>query len=158
MAHPDVYIDSLPIRCHLYGLSVSQSNHESDDEGLLDSIVMSDRPFSVQVTVEWLGNTAIALLMLRPELSVDFFAKPIAIGNAIELGTVTHFTSPKERTYRPTLEVQSPIACGLNAGLYHLGAVLRVGAEEGPALVCGAIEGVVTEIFTPHNNKKRKKR
>ena len=119
---------------------------------------MGDRPFSVQVTVDWIGNTAIALLMLRPDLFVDFFAKTIGIGEVVELGSITQSTSPNQRTYTPTLEFQSPTTCGLDEGIYHLGAVLRVGAEGGPALVCGAMEGTVIEIFIPRNEKKRKKR
>lgn len=155
----EIVIESMPVRCRVYGLSIRQS--DGNDEGLhsevhqatdnypwkTKAIVMSDRPFQVQLTVEWLDTAAIALLMLTPILSVDAYLKPMDRGETVALGTVEQPTSPGQRIYTPTLVVESPDHQGIEPGLYSLYATVRVGAKEGPALLWDVIDGVRIEVF-----------
>ncbi|MEL6224132.1 MAG: hypothetical protein AAFR31_15975 [Cyanobacteria bacterium J06627_8] len=150
------YLDSLPVRCRVYGLSLKQSdNHEHEET---EQIVLSDRPVSVQLTVEFLGNSAIALLMLEPTLSIELLAKSVSTGETWELGKLSQTMTPKERMYAPVLDLEPPTQCGLDVGMYRLTAIVRIGAPDGPALLSGLIEDNRFEVFSnPTQSSKRKR-
>ncbi|MEM9448736.1 MAG: hypothetical protein AAGA75_09385 [Cyanobacteria bacterium P01_E01_bin.6] len=155
MVDSALYLDSLPVRCRVSGLTVIQSGHDDGEE--IEQILMADRPFCIQVTVEWLGNAAIALLMLDPTLSVEFVAKPAGIGDKIELATASETMQAPQLAYTPRLDLNTPHSYGLEAGVYHLNAIIRVGAEAGPAMLCGVYEGIIIEIFNPPQSATSRK-
>jgi hypothetical protein len=164
MPTPEIVLESIPVRCRIYGLSVCQSNAAADgrwdgtghgtdaDQWETQTIIMGDRPFHVQVTVEWLGSAAIALLMLNPLISADFYIKPVGVGEDIEIGSIAQSTSASQRSYTLALGLESPDQQGIEPGLYYLYATVRVGADEGPALLWDVIDGVRIEVLTPVPN------
>jgi hypothetical protein len=161
MSDAALYLESLPVRGRVSGLSVMQA----DDKGQPadEHILVGDRPFCVQLTVELIGNAAIALLMLEPTLSIEVLVNPPGTGNKVELGVVRQRMSLEQRAYTPMLELDPPMSYGLESGLYHLTAMIRIGAEEGPALLSGVLERKAVEVFCPaprqtppKSNKRRR--
>ncbi len=165
MPKPEIFLESIPVRCRVYGLSVCQSTAIADEQcdgtrggtnadyWEMQIVLTGDRPFHVQVTVEWLGSAAIALLMLQPSLAVDFYIKPVGAGHSIDLGTVEQPTAASQQVYAPCLMLESPDQQGIHPGFYHLHATVRVGAAEGPALLWDVIGGVRLEVFEPPSDE-----
>ena len=146
MSVPQIAIGILPITCRFYGLTLRQSAEDSLEP---EDILMADRPFQIQATLEWKSNAAIALLSLQPEIAVEFFAKPAGIGEGVDLGVATEIADPDQRLYTLALDLESPADCGLATGIHHLGALLRIGAPDAPALLYGVLEGSLVEVFSP---------
>ncbi|MEB3212081.1 MAG: hypothetical protein VKL39_12035 [Leptolyngbyaceae bacterium] len=155
MTDSALYLDSLPVRCRVYGLSAMQSDSNGHEE--VERILVGDRPFRVQLTLDFLGNSAIALLMLEPMLFVEVLVKPAGMGDKVELGAIHQTLTPEQLTYAPVLDLESPIHYGLDAGLYHLSAMVRIGAENGPALLCGSVKGPTIEVFSPSPPQTKQK-
>ena len=154
MSAPQIAIGILPITCRFYGLTLRQSVEDSLES---EDILMADRPFQIQATVEWKSNAAIALLSLQPEIAVEFFAKPAGLGEGVDLGVATEIADPDQRLYTPALDLESPADCGLETGIHHLGALLRIGAPDAPALLCGVLEGSLVEVFGSIPNQALKR-
>ncbi len=144
----------LPIECHL-----SQLQAIAPSTAHAVTALQIDQPFSLQVTVDLLPSTAIALLRLSPQIRVDFYAKPITSGDGYELGTVAIAAQPTQHTYNIEQPLDTPYNLGLtHQGLYRVGAILRIGAPDGPALLSGLLESLVVEIYLGEvsNPPKRK--
>ena len=91
--------------------------------------LQDDQPFSLQVTVEFSGPGANALMPLAPTIQVEFYAKPLSPDLGRVLGTIKVIPLPTVLTYTPTLNLSPPRSIGLRPKtLYCIGAVLRVGA------------------------------
>jgi hypothetical protein len=112
-------------------------------------VLQGNQPFSLQVTVEFSGPGAIALMPLSPAIQVSFYTKPLGPEAGVDLGSLVIHTKPGVFTYTPTLTLGSPFSIGLKAKmLYRLGAALRVGAPEWPSLITGYTEEVTVELYT----------
>ncbi|MGF1495253.1 MAG: hypothetical protein ACFB8W_00295 [Elainellaceae cyanobacterium] len=133
----------LPIRCRLANLSaIAHSSGEAT------STLSLDYPFTLAVTVDFLGTGAIALLRLQPQICVEFYAKPVIAGGTLDLGLVSEEAIASVSSYRLEHLVESPGEAGLTPGtVYHLGALLRVGAPGGPALIAGVQESLMVEVY-----------
>lgn len=133
----------IPIECRLSQLrAIATSAHD------VVTALQANQPFSLHITVEFLRSTAIALLRLSPQIRVDFYAKPITGGEGYELGTVA-IAATDQLIYDIEHPLDSPDTLGLTQGhIYHIGAILRVGAAEGPALLSGIAESLMLEIYS----------
>ena len=121
-----------------------------------DTLLKESQSFSLQASVEFVGSGAIALLCLTPSIQVDFYAKPCGRGEDVDLGAATIPAIADEFFYTPTLELGSPVSVGLTAGtLYRISALLRVGAPDCPALICGVIEDLMVEIYSASKLAKK---
>jgi hypothetical protein len=150
MDNNETLISMVPVTCHLSKLQVLSGDHP-------EQILMADQPFSVQVQVEFSGNGAVALLSLAPDLQVDFFAKPLALGDGVDLGTATVATAADQLRYGVSLSFKTPTRAGLDTrGVYSLGTLLRVGSPDGPALLCGALEAGKVEIYSAEASRNRR--
>ena len=139
--------------CRLCDLTVFA---QGSDRTTPDTLLKQEQSFSLQALVEFVGSGAIALLCLTPSIQLDFYAKPCGRGDDVDLGSVTVKAVADQFTYTPTLEVNSPVALGLMAGtVYRIGALLRVGAPNCPALICGVIEDLIIEIYTASKPTKK---
>jgi hypothetical protein len=140
------YVNIGPIACRLSNLIVSTDNDNSDFSA---TVLQGNQPFSLQVTVEFSGPGAIALMPLSPAIQVSFYTKPLGPEAGVDLGSLVIHTKPGVFTYTPTLTLGSPFSIGLKAKmLYRLGAALRVGAPEWPSLITGYTEEVTVELYT----------
>ena len=131
-----------------------------DANGTLpDTLLKEEQPFSLQASVEFVGSGAIALLCLTPTIQLDFCAKSCLRGDYVDLGLVTIPAISDQFIYAPVLEVSSPVSVGLKSGdLYQISALLRVGAPNCPALICGVIEDLMVEIYTASKPAKKSTR
>jgi hypothetical protein len=140
-------VNVVPIQCRLSNLIVSPTD---GDPTASETILQEDQPFSLKVTVEFLGSGAIALLSLSPSILVEFYTKLLSPEAGVVLGQVGVKTTPGILVYFPTLTLAPPLAIGLQIKtLYCIGAVLRVGAPNGPSLINGFIEEPIIEIYSP---------
>ena len=143
----------VPFTCRLCDLTIFAQN---SDRTTSDTILKQDQSFSLQALVEFVGSGAIALLCLSPSIQLDFYAKPCGRGDDVDLGSVTIKAVTDQFIYTPTLEVNSSISLGLTAGtIYRISALLRVGSPNCPALICGVIEDLMIEIYTPLKPAKK---
>ncbi|WP_215618873.1 hypothetical protein [Leptothoe kymatousa] len=132
----------------MYGLSVGATPADSP---AAQAIVPYDAPFSVQITLAFEATNAIALLALAPTIQVDFYMKPLQAGATIDLGTSTLIADSQQSLYTLQLALTPPAELNLTTDkVYHLGAVVRVGAPAHPALLCGVLEAEhPLQIYTP---------
>lgn len=139
-----INIHSLPIACKVHGLSVLIAH---SNEAFTQAIVPYDAPFAVQVALTFEDSNAIALLALQPTIQVDFYMKPLQAGSTIDLGTSIQATDSHQCLYTLCLETTSPSELNLSAHqVYRLGALIRIGAPEQPALLCGVVEDIMIQI------------
>ena len=143
----------VPFTCRYSNLTI----FSQDSDGTTpDTLLKETQPFSLQASVEFVGSGAIALLCLNPSIQVDFYAKPCGRGEDVELSTVAITAVADQVLYTPTLEVGAPVSVGLTAGtLYRISALLRIGAPDCPALICGVIEDLMVEIYSPSKLAKK---
>lgn len=140
-----------PIACQLSDLTVFTANSAP---ALSETILQGNQPFSLQVTVEFSGSGAIALMPLSPAIQVKFFTKPLSPEQGMELGSVEVITRPGVFVYTPTLNLGPPLSIGLRTGtIYRIGAVLRIGAPDWPALISGFTEELTIEIYVPPDKR-----
>ena len=138
-------VNIVPFTCNLSNLTVFTTD---SDAAYSDTILRQDEPFSLRVTVEFGGPGAIALMPLLLSIKVNFFATPYCPDPKVELGHATVTTIAGVFTYTPTLSVARPTKVGLvSEQIYHIGALLRAGAPDWPALVTGFIEGLSIQIY-----------
>lgn len=143
----DSQISIAPITCRLSHLTVFATEPETDYP---ETILKQKEPFQLRVMVAFGGPGAIALMPVGLSVRVDFFAEALGIGSKVELGKAVVETAREVFIYTPTLKVAAPAAAGLVPdGIYHVSAVLRVGAPEPPALIAGFIEGLTIQIYQP---------
>ncbi|MGB3496312.1 MAG: hypothetical protein WBA57_26525 [Elainellaceae cyanobacterium] len=149
----------ISIECRLSQLeAIAPSTIASFPDAAVTALQL-DQPFSLRVTVEFLSIMAIALLRLAPQIRVDFYAKPIVSGDGYELGTVAIAAQPNQFTYTLTQELDTPHNLGLiNPGLYRVGAIFRVGAPDGPAMISGLLESLVLEIYAGEASQPSKRK
>jgi hypothetical protein len=134
-----------PITCNLSNLTVFTTHPNTEYP---DSILQQDEAFSLQVRVELAGPGAIALVPLCLLVRVNFYAEPFGIGSKLDLGEACVETSAKVLTYTPTLTLDTPAQVGLVLEeIYQITAVLRVGAQNSPALITGVIEGLAIQTY-----------
>lgn len=139
-------VNIAPITCQLCNLTVFTTDPEAEYP---ETILRQVEPFSLQVTVEFGGSGAIALMPLCLSIQVNFFAEPCGLGSQVELGHTSVDTSARCFTYTPTLAVATPAAIGLvSEAIYQITAVLRVGATNSPALITGFIEGLLIQTYS----------
>lgn len=139
-----VSIHSIPILCQIFDLVIVTAHSAQTST---DTILRHDEPFSVQVSLGFQGNNAIALLALAPIIQVDFYAQPLQAGSSLDLGVVTLKTVIDSVSYTPALHLDTPLKAGLTAAaVYRIGALVRIGALEQPALLCGVLEDLVVQI------------
>ena len=142
----DSHVNVGPIGCQLYNLTVFTANTKS---AFPETVLQPHQPFSLKVTVEFSGPGAIALMPLAPTIQVEFYAKPLSPDPAMVLGNIEMMALPGTLTYMPTLTLGSPQSIGWHTKtIYRIGAVLRVGAPDGPSLINGFIETLTIEIYT----------
>ncbi|EKU97513.1 hypothetical protein Lepto7375DRAFT_6709 [Leptolyngbya sp. PCC 7375] len=147
----DCHINIGPIECQLLNLIASTVNSKS---GFADTRLQCHQPFSLGVTVEFSGPGAIALMSLSPTIQVEFYAKPLSPEPSKALGSIVVQALPDVLVYTPTLMLSAPQSIGLSAKvIYRIGAVLRVGAPEGPSIVHGFTEALTIEIYKPKKSK-----
>ena len=138
-------VSVVPFTCRFSHLTV----FAQDSDGTTpDTLIKEAQPFSLRASVEFVGSGAIALLCLNPAIQVDFYAKPCGRGEDVDLGTVAVTAVADQVIYTPTLELGAPVSVGLTARtLYRISALLRIGAPDCPALICGVIEDLMVEIY-----------
>ncbi|MCG8367366.1 MAG: hypothetical protein MJA27_29020 [Pseudanabaenales cyanobacterium] len=148
-----VQVSIVPFNCRFCNLTILAQ----DSNGATpDTILKEEQPFLLRASVEFVGSGAIALLCLTPSIQIDYYAKPCGRGEAIDLGAVAISAVADQFTYTPTLEVGAPVSVGLTPGtLYRISALLRVGAPNCPALICGVIEDLMVEIYTSSKLAKK---
>ncbi|MDJ0707690.1 MAG: hypothetical protein QNJ46_30810 [Leptolyngbyaceae cyanobacterium MO_188.B28] len=135
----------VPFTCRFSSLTIFAKD---SDRTAPDTLLKESQPFSLQASVEFVGSGAIALLCLTPSIQVDFYAKSCGRGGTVDLGTAATSSVVNQAIYTPTLELESPAAVGLEArSLYQISALLRIGAPDCPALICGVIEDLMVEIY-----------
>jgi hypothetical protein len=149
-------VTSIPIRCRFGELTVVAAEAEASTP-----ILNAEESFALRTSVEFLDTSAVALLALEPTIHVEFYAKSCGPGDSVFLGETQMVATAEQRTYSPSLSLRSPANLGLMTdGVYRLGALLRVGAEDGPALICAVQEDVLVQIHAlkpePSKNGKRK--
>ncbi len=141
----DSHINVVPIDCRLSNLTVFTTDANQE---FPDTILQSHQPFSLKVTVEFLGPGAIALMPLSPSIQVEFYIKPLTPDAGQILGKVEVKASPDILTYSPTLTFAPPVSIGLRPKtIYSVGAILRVGAPDWPSLINGFIEELTIEVY-----------
>lgn len=133
-----------PVACTLSNLTAFTA-----DPDTLETIVRQDEPLGLQVMVEFERSGAIALMPLALPIRVRFFAKPLGMGETIEVGTAIATTKAHVFVYTPTLRLdKGPATVGFVAEtIYSISAVLLVGAEGYPAFVYGAIEHLSIQTY-----------
>ncbi len=143
-------VNVIPITCSFTQLNVLIDSEEANSATILPATILrDDQAFSLQVLVTLGGPGAIALLPLQPTIQVEFYAKPFGPEVGTVLGEVELATEAQVFTYTPTLKMGSPTAVGLTSpGLYKIGAILRVGAPNAPALINGYLEELAIEVYT----------
>ena len=142
---PSTDVGVIPFTCRFSSLTIFGRD---TDRTTPDTLLKELQPFSLQASIEFVGSGAIALLCLTPSIQVDFYAKPCGQGEDVNLGTAAIPAVADQVVYTPTLEVESPASAGLAAGtLYRINALLRIGASDCPALICGVIEDLMVEIY-----------
>lgn len=143
----DSHVNISPIECRLSCLTVFTNNTPTT---FPDTILQGRHSFSLQVTVEFLGSGAIALMPLAPTIRVEFYMKPLGPEQGAMLGNIELTTEPEVFVYKPTLDLGPPISLGLNAGkIYKIGSILRVGAPNWPSLISGFTEELTVEVYLP---------
>lgn len=142
-----VHIHSIPISCQLDELCVVTAHSPED---LTHTVLPSDDAFSVQVSLAFLGTNARSLLALAPTIQVDFYAKPLQAGATIDLGTTVLDTVLQQMSYTAALHLGSPRESNLTkATVYRIGALVRIGALEQPAMLCGVLDDLIVQIHRP---------
>jgi hypothetical protein len=137
------HVQVAPINCNLSNLTVFTTVSEGEHP---ETILHQHESCSLQVTVEFEGSGAIALMPLSLCIKVSFFAEPCGVGSKIELGDSLVDTFARTFTYTPTLTIATPTSVGLVAEeIYQVTAVLRVGALNSPALIIGFIDGLIIQ-------------
>jgi hypothetical protein len=137
-------VTSIPVCCRFGELSVVSTASETEPSS---PILQAEEPFTLQTSVEFLDASAVALLALEPTIYVEFYAKPCGPGEQVLLGDTRVTATSDQRTYSLSLFSCSPVEAGFNTGgVYRLGVLLRVGAEEGPGLICAVQEDVLVQI------------
>ncbi|MEA5462733.1 hypothetical protein [Leptothoe sp. PORK10 BA2] len=122
------------------------------------AILPYDAPFTAQITLAFEGSNAIALLALTPTIQVDFYLKPLQAGNTVDLGTSTLAADNQQRLYTPQLNVTSPSELNLTANkVYRLGSLIRIGALDQPALLCGVVEELMVQIHPSRDRSETTK-
>ncbi len=140
-----VHIHSIPISCQLYELCVVTAHSPQD---VSNTVLPHDDAFSVQVSLAFLGTNARALLALAPIIQVDFYAKPLQAGATTDLGSTTLDAIPQQMSYAAALHLGSPSESDLTAAtVYRIGALVRIGALEQPALLCGVLDDLIVQIY-----------
>ena len=106
-------------------------------------------PILLSVTIEFSGAGAIAFVPLASAIQVDFFAKSLRSQQALQLGTVTLTTAPKQLLYTPAISLANGFdGIGSESNqAYFLSAVVYIGATGFPALMTGMIEGLMIQIY-----------
>ncbi len=132
--------------CHLSDLTAFTTSADKPE-----TIVRQDKPFSLQVSVEFSGSGAIALMPLAITIRIDFFAKALGTAETVELGTAKLTTQKGQYLYTPTLKLPKPaVKSGLlPETLYTITGVMRVGAPEEPSLINGYIDNLTIEVYAP---------
>lgn len=139
------HVQVAPINCTLSNLTIFTTSPDTEHP---KTILHQHESFSLQVTVEFGGCGAIALMPLSLCIKVSFFAEPCGLGSKLELGDTSVDTSAKLFTYTPTLAIATPTSVGLVAEeIYQVTAVLRVGAANSPALIIGFIDGLIIQTY-----------
>jgi hypothetical protein len=147
-------LQSIPISCRIHRLTVFTSQAEDETA---NTVLYQNEPFSVQVSLDFVGTNAIALLALKPVIQLDFYAKLLSKGLSIELGSLTTETNTQQLTYIPTLALGSPVDIGLTAAkVYRFGVLARIGALEQPALLWGIFEELMVQIHLGHTTSNLK--
>lgn len=140
-------VNVAPITCKLSNLTLFTPDSDTRYPNI---ILKDDESFQVQVTVEFGGAGAIALMPLSLSIQVNFFVEPYGIGCKAELGSTLVTTSAGILTYTPTLAVAQPAAIGLvPEEIYQVTAVLRVGTPNWPAFITGFTEGLALQTYRP---------
>ena len=141
-----IQISSLSISCQLVGIIVLTKDSEIP---LADTVVLrGDQSCSLQVSVSFLGSNAIALLALTPTLRTDFYATPLGPGQPVALGSICSACQFHQPTYCPTLAIPHLGDAGLVVDrVYRLSALIRIGAAEQPALLCGLLESPIVQLY-----------
>ena len=144
MSSPQVNVAT--VHCQLFDLVVFTANADAPE-----TIVRQDKPFSLQVSVEFGGSGAIALMPLTLTIRVDFSVKALGTGEAIELGSARLTTQKGQYRYTPTLKLSKSAAkLGLvPEKIYLIIAVVRIGAADEPSLINGYIDNRTIEVYTP---------
>lgn len=138
-------VNVAPITCKLSNLTVFTSDPNTQCP---EMILGLDEPFSLQVTVEFGGPGAIAMMPLAMTIKVNFFVEPYGLGSRAEVGSTTVQTFAGILTYSPTLTLAKPAAIGLiPEEIYQVTAVLRVGAPDWPAVITGFIDGLALQTY-----------
>ncbi len=135
-----------PLNCLLFDLTVF-STRSSKFSG---TIVNQEDAIAFAITVEFGQSGAIALMPLGLCIRVDFYAKPIGRGEALDLGYAIVHTTANQFIYTPTLQIESGLkTIGLVANqTYRITALLRVGAADYPAFVTGVLEGLIIQVYS----------
>jgi hypothetical protein len=134
------------LQCDLSGLVAFTTSADEPE-----TIVRQDKPFNLQVRVEFSGSGAIALMPLAVNIRVDFFAKAMGSGEPIELGSASLTSEKGQYHYTPTLKlVKSAAKLGFVCEkIYTITAVLRAGAAGEASLINGYIDNLAIEVYAP---------
>lgn len=142
----DSKINVVPIACSLSNLTVFPVNAR---QSLPNTVLPGNQPFALQVTVEFSGPGAIALMPLSPSIQVEFYAKPLGPELGMTLGKVEVKTRPGIVTYPLDLTLPPPASLGFRPQtVYSIGSVLRVGDPNWPSLINGFTEELTVEVYT----------
>lgn len=139
-------IQSIVIPCRLEGITILT---EASAPSLTDTVILHhNQPYSLKVSVNFVSSNSIALLALMPTLRADFYAIPLGIGQPINLGTACLSSQPLQRTYSLVLQLPSLEKSGFAIEhVYRLNALIRIGATDQPALLCGLLEAPVVQVY-----------
>ncbi|MEM9903723.1 MAG: hypothetical protein AAF921_01690 [Cyanobacteria bacterium P01_D01_bin.44] len=138
-------IHSISIFCRLEGIKILSAVLASTPTDTV--ILQHNQPYSLQVSVEFIGSNAIALLALTPTLRADFYATPVGVGQSMTLGTVCLSSQPQQQLYTLELKIPSIDNAGLEDNrVYRLSALVRIGATDQPAILCGVLEAPIVQI------------
>jgi hypothetical protein len=135
-----------PLKCLLSDLTVL-STHSSKFSG---TIVNQEDAIAFAITVEFGQSGAIAFMPLNLRIRVDFYAKPVGRGEALDLGCAIVHTTANQFIYTPILQINSGLkTIGLIANqAYQITALLRIGAPDYPAFVTGVLEGLMIQVYS----------
>lgn len=115
-----------------------------------DTIIKQGEAFTLQVTVNFSGPGAAALMPLNLPVTVTFYAESYGPGAEIELGSATLNTTGSTLSYNLTASIPAAVSSALDAEkVYKIAAVLRVGSPAFPALVNGFSEGLTMQVYNP---------
>jgi hypothetical protein len=136
----------LPVTCQLLNLGTHTTLPPATG-----AVLNVKDPLIVQVTVQFGGDGAIALMPLGLSIRVDFFARSMGIKQDLDLGTTVMPTEAGIFIYQPRLEVQGGTKAVnlLTDRVYEIRALLRVGAPGHPALITGTMTGFMLQTYTP---------